>query len=167
LVADLRKRCLPDHSLKADVVAGQARELLADLRVRMASRVDVDPARAFQYLSPDELTATENEMIANGQVGLTGKLGETSEFLLYAPPLFTVKLLESWPEAFMDGKVFVGPYTSVTSMSARRLSLAKVVGYLTDIATLVSFNAADPGPQQLLRTRLSIKLLSDEIASET
>ncbi|MFG1879341.1 ATP-binding protein [Sphaerisporangium sp. NPDC049003] len=167
LVADLRAGCLPDHALKADVVAGQARELLTDLRVRMASRVDVDPARAYQYLSPDELTATENEMIANGQVGLTGKLGETSEFLLYAPPLFTVKLLESWPEAFMDGNVFVGPYASVSSMSARRLSLAKVVGYLTDIATLVSFNAADPGPQQLLRTRLSIKLLSDEIASET
>lgn len=166
LVSELRSTCLPDHSLKADVVAGQARELLADLRVRMASRIDMDVARAYQYLSPDELTATENEMIANGRVALTGKLGETSEFLMYAPPLFVVKLLEQWPDTFMDGNVFAGPYSSVTSMSARRLSLARVVGYLTDIATLVSFNNADPGPQQLLRTRLSIKLLTDEMASE-
>lgn len=167
LIADLRERCLPDHALKTDVVASEARELLTDLRVRMAGRVEIDPARAYQYLSPDELTATENTMIANGQVTLTGRLGETSEFLMYVPPLFTVRLLESWPEAFMDGNVFVGPYSSVSSMSARRISLARVVGYLTDIATLVSFDNSDLSPQQLLRTRLSIKLLSDEIASES
>jgi hypothetical protein len=40
-----------------------------------------------------------------------------------------------------------------------------VVGYLNDIATLMSFRA-DPGPLQLQRTRLSIKLLADELAAE-
>jgi len=164
LVAALRAHCLPDYALKADVVSSQARELLADLRIRMASKVDRDPGRAYKFFSPDELIATENEMIANGKVALTGKLGETSEFLLHVPPLSMVKLLESWPEIFMDGNVFIGPYTSVSAMSARRLSLARVVGYLTDIATLVSFNSIDPGPQQLLRTRLSIQLLTDELA---
>lgn len=167
LVAEIRATCLPDHALRTNVVASQARELLVDLRVRIAERIDSDPARAYQYLTPDELTATENAMIANGQAALTGKLGESGEFIAHVPPLFLVRLLEQWPEAFMDGNVFTGPYTSVSSMSARRLSLARVVGYLTDIATLVSFNNIDPGAQQLLRTRLSIKLLSDEIVGET
>lgn len=165
LVSSLRARCLPDSALNVDVVFAQARELLADVRVTMATKITEDPGRAFQHLSPDELTVTENEMIANGQVTLTHKLGETEEFLLYVPPLFTVKLLEEWPEAFMDGKVFKGPYASVSSPSARRLSLAKVSGYLNDVATLVSFTA-DPGPQQLQRTRLSIQLLADELVGE-
>ncbi|WP_242908021.1 ATP-binding protein [Actinomadura terrae] len=165
LVSSLRAHSLPDSALRMDVVFRQARELLTDVRRMMAARIEPDPGRAFQHLSPDELTATENEMIANGQVMLTQKLGETGEFLLYAPPLFTVKLLEEWPEAFMDGKVFAGPYASLSSPSAQRLSLARLSGYLNDIATLVSFTV-DLGPQQLQRTRLSIQLLADELVAE-
>lgn len=165
MVASLRAACLPDSALDIDVVSVQARELMADVRRLMAAKIEQDVGRAFQYLTPDELTATENEMIANGQVALTVDLGKSSDFLLYVPPLFTVKLLEAWPEALMDGQVFAGPYSSVSSPSARRLSLARVAGYLNDIATLLSFRA-DPGPLQLQRTRLSIKLLADELAAE-
>ncbi|MBW8481899.1 ATP-binding protein [Actinomadura parmotrematis] len=165
LIALLRAHCLLDLAPRMDVVFAQARELLSDVRRMMALRIDADPGRAFQYLSPDELTATENEMIANGQVTHTQALGQTGEFLLYAPPLFVVRLLEEWPETFMDGHVFAGPYASVSSLSARRLSVAKVAGYLNDIATLLSFTA-ERGPQQLQRTRLSIQLLADELVAE-
>jgi hypothetical protein len=165
LIASLRATCMPDTALDVDIVSAQARELMADVRRLMAAKIDQDAGRAFQYLTPDELTATENEMIANGQVALTEELGKNGGFLLFAPPLFTVKLLEAWPEAFMDGHAFMAPYCSVSSPSARRLSLARVVGYLNDIATLMSFRA-DPGPLQLQRTRLSIKLLADELAAE-
>ena len=166
LVSALRYRCLPDSVVDVGVVATQARELLSDIRHLMASGIEADAGRAYQYLSPDELTATENEMIANGQTVLTEKLGQTGDFLLFVPPLFMVRLLEMWPEAFMDGKVFIGPYETLSAPSARRLSLARVAGYLTDIATLVAFRS-DPGTAQLQRTRLSVKLLADELAAGT
>jgi len=166
IAARLRAVCLPDTALDVDVISGQARELLAELRQRMADRVEEDPQRALQYLTPDELTATENEMIANGETELTTSIGGDGRFLLYAPPLFLVKLLESWPETFLDGRVFVGPYSTLSSHSARRLSLARVVGYLNDVATLLSFQT-EPGPLQLQRTRLSIQLLVGELAADT
>lgn len=165
LVASLRAACLPDSALNVEIVSAHARELLADVRRRMAIQIMGNPGDAFKYLSEDELTATENEMIADGKVALTKRLGDTGDFLLYAPPLFMVKLLEALPEVFMDGQVFIGPYVSLSAPSARRLSLVRVVGYLTDIATVASFRA-NPGPIQLHRTRLSIKLLADELAEE-
>ncbi|MEU5691382.1 ATP-binding protein [Actinosynnema sp. NPDC020468] len=166
LVTELRGRCLPDTVVDFDVISAQAREVLTEVRRLMTSAVESDAGRAYQYLSPDELTTTENEVIANGRPELLDKLGVNGEFLLYVPPLFIVRLLESWPEAFMDGKVFRGPYAGVSSPSAQRLSLARVAGYLNDVATLVSFNSR-PAIAQLQRTLLSIKLLADEFPEES
>ncbi|MFF2566725.1 ATP-binding protein [Streptomyces sp. NPDC058084] len=162
LVAELRAECLPDTALDSGRIAAEARELLVVVREKMAASVGEDPERAFQYLTPDELTATENEMIALGLVTHTEKLGSTSEFVHYVPALFLVKLLEAWPEAFMDGGVFNGAYSTVSSPSARRISLATTVGYLNDVATLASFTTKNP--LRLQRTRLSVRLLADELA---
>ncbi|MFF1904273.1 ATP-binding protein [Kitasatospora sp. NPDC058218] len=162
LVAELCVECLPDTALDPVRIAAEARELLVVVRERMAACVDEDPERAFQFLSPDELTATENEMIALGLATHTAKLGVTSEFIHHAPSLFLVKLLESWPEVFMDGRAFNGAYSTVTSPSARRISLATIVGYLNDVATLASFTTRNP--LRLQRSRLSNRLLTDELA---
>ncbi|MFF1792993.1 ATP-binding protein [Kitasatospora sp. NPDC058263] len=162
LVSELSIECLPDTNLDAERIAAEARELLVVVRERMAACVDEDPERAFQFLTPDELTATENEMIALGLATHTAKLGVTSEFIHHVPSLFLVKLLESWPEVFMDGRAFNGAYSTVSSLSARRISLATVVGYLNDVATLASFTTRNP--LRLQRTRLSNRLLIDELA---
>ncbi|MFF3954220.1 ATP-binding protein [Streptomyces sp. NPDC001890] len=167
LVVGLRAECLPDSVNRVETVGAEARELLSDIRERMAAKAEQDPARAFELLSPDELTATENELIASGRVASTQLLGENAEFIIHAPALFIVKLLESWPEAFMDGNVFSGPYVSVSSPSARRLSLARTAGYLTDVATVTGFSSSGvTDPVQLQRTRLSVRLLADELAGE-
>ncbi|WP_395370115.1 ATP-binding protein [Streptomyces tubercidicus] len=166
LVAALRVECLPDSIVRVEAVTAEARELMADIRERMAAKVGQDPGRAFQLLDPDEVTAIENEMIASGRVSGTNSLGETADFIPHAPALFVVKLLESWPEAFMDGHVFTGPYTTVSSPSARRLSLARTAGYLTDVATLTGFSGGAASPDQLQRTRLSTRLLADELVEE-
>ncbi len=83
---------------------------------------------------------------------------------LHVPPLNLVKQLENWPEAFMEGHVFISPYTSLTSRSSRRLSLARIVGYLNDVATLLTYQA--PSVTQLRRTRLSAQLLQQELAPD-
>ncbi|WP_137123124.1 ATP-binding protein [Segeticoccus rhizosphaerae] len=160
----LRATCLPDTAVDPAVIRAQATELLTDIRQRMADNVASDPQRALGFLDPDEQTATENALIADGADTLTASLGGSGQFILYAPPLYLVKLLESWPEAFMEGAVFSGAYGSLTSQSSRRLSLARVVGYLNDIATLLTFQS--PNVAQLRRTRLSVELLQRELTSD-
>ncbi|MFH8991611.1 ATP-binding protein [Streptomyces sp. NPDC017940] len=166
IIAILRRSSLPDSALSLDSVRADSRELLNEIRGRMCGAVDLgDPNVAYQHLDTDEYTATESEMIARGLITKTSDLGKDGEFLLYAPPLFLPKVLESEPELFMDGKVFRGPYETVSSPSARRLSLARVTGYLSDVAMLVSLNGGI-GASQLKRTRISVQLLSDEMAGE-
>lgn len=160
----LRAACLPDTAVDPAVIRAQATELLADIRQRMADNVAKDPQRALGFLDPDEQTATENALIADGADKLTATLGGSGQFILYAPPLYLVKLLESWPEAFMEGQVFSGAYSTLTSPSSRRLSLARVVGYFNDIATLLTFQS--PNVAQLRRTRLSVELLQRELAPD-
>jgi hypothetical protein len=166
VISDLRAKCLPGSALDMDVIASQARELLNEIRRMMAARITEDPKRAFQLLSPDELVSTENEMILNASPTRMESLDQNGDFLRFTPPLFSVRLLEEWPEAFMDGRVFNGAYQSVSSPSARRLSLARVVGYLNDVATITT-SQSNPGTVQLQRIRLSVKLLSDELATES
>jgi hypothetical protein len=167
LVTAFRAHSYPDTALKAEMVTAEARDLLQEIRNRMAAAVDKtgEPGRAFECLSPDELTATESAMIANGNGGAARNIGESGAFLAHVPPLFLVRLLEEWAEAFMDGNVFRGPYASVTSASARRLSLARTAGYLSDIASHVAFDGTSSS-MQMRRTRLTIGLLSDQLGDE-
>lgn len=167
IAARLRAACLPDTAVDGGVIRAQATELLSDLRSRMAEMVNDDPQRALSCLDPDEKTQTETALIADGADGadsLTATLGGSGQFILHAPALYLVKLLESWPEAFMDGRVFTGAYSSLSSQSSKRLSLARVSGYLNDIATLLTFQS--PSTIQLRRTRLSVELLAREVAPE-
>ncbi|MGW4367677.1 ATP-binding protein [Nocardia takedensis] len=164
IIAAIRESSLPDTALDPQAVGAEAQELLANIRQRMTRAVDAtgDPERAFQYLTPDELTSTEIAMVAEGRVARTIDLGTKAEFLLHVPALFLVRLVEAWPEAFMDGLVFKGLHEGVNSLGARRLSVARIVGYLADLATVVPASL----PSQLERTRLSIRLLADELSEE-
>lgn len=162
--ARLRAACLPDTVTDPNVIRAQATELLEDIRVRMTELVGSDPSRALSYLDPDEKTQTENALIADGADSWTTTMVGSGDFIRYAPPLYLVKLLEGWPEAFMDGRLFAGAYSGLKSASSKRLSLARIVGYLNDIATLLIFQS--PNVTQLRRTRLSIDLLAREIAPE-
>jgi hypothetical protein len=159
----VQQSSLPDTAIDSATVATMARDVLSDVRVRMAAQVEADPARAWQYVGTDEVATTENAMIASGVRG-SGPLGEDASFVLYAPPLYLVRLVEEWPEAFMDGRAFRGPFASVDSSSARRLAVSRVASLLADVAAFVI--TPSPGPLQVQRARLSVLLLEDELAAE-
>jgi hypothetical protein len=167
LMTVFRAYSYPDTELKAETVTAEAKELLQEIRNRMAIAVDRtgEPGRAFAHLSPDELTITESAMIANGNGDAARNIGQSGAFLSHVPPLFLVRLLEEWPDPFMDGRVFRGPYASVTSAPARRLSLAITTDYLSDIASHVTFDGKSSSIQ-LRRTRLTIGLLNDQLGDE-
>ncbi|MGW5000224.1 ATP-binding protein [Streptomyces hydrogenans] len=167
LVAAIRSESLQDSALDGTTVGAEARDLLAGLRERVAEALDQsgDYALAYGHLSKEEKTATEEAMIAAGRVGLIGRLGFDSGFVHYVPALALVRLVEAMPAAFMDGAVFRGLYTGLSSPSGKALSLARVTGCLADVATIGTFAGEATAPQ-LRRARLSIALLRDELAGE-
>lgn len=161
VAARLRVACMPDSAVDFTTVQNQAQEVFSEIRLRMAINTKSSPQRAVQYLTPDERTAVEAGLIAEGSQ-VTDSIWEDGTFILYVPPLFLVNLLESWPDAFMDGLLFRSPYTTLTSPPTQRLSLARVSGYLTDVGTLLTAQVK-PSIAQLQRTKWSIGLLADEL----
>ncbi|MEU9831677.1 ATP-binding protein [Streptosporangium sp. NPDC048047] len=167
LVAAIHAESLQDSALDGTTVGAEARDLLAEIRERVTEILDQSGGytTAYGHLTHEEKVATEEEMIAAGRVGLVSRLGQDSSFVHHMPALALVRLVQAMPESFMDGAVFRGPYTGVSSPSGKALSLARVTGCLADVATLGTF-AGGATAQQLRRARLSIALLRDELAGE-
>jgi len=161
IAARLRAACLADTAVDFYTIQNQARELIDEIKARMVDQVAVNPQRAVQYLSPDERTSIESGVVSEGST-FTNRVWEDGSFIIYAPALYLVKLLEGWPEAFMDDKVFRGPFADLASPSSQRMSVAKVVGYLNDLATVVTLQVK-PSVSQLQRIRWSIGLLAEEL----
>jgi hypothetical protein len=165
IVAALKEQHLADRKVDYAVLAGQARELMRSVQERIAAAVNQNPDRAWQFLEADERVTTENNIVAEN-VALTLQQAQVSgEFILYTPAMFIPRLVEEWPEAFMDGKVFNGMYESLTSTTGWRLSVGKLVGYIYDVARLASVAKA-PVKSELVRARYSLELLPIELAPE-
>ena len=161
----LKLRHLGDRKIDLAVLGAQARELLREVRERMAAQVAENPPRAWQFLEADERTATENRIVQEGGSVTLAAAQEDGSFLLYAPPMFVPRLLEEWPEAFMDGTVFGAPYADIANRPGRRVSVGKVAGYLYDVALLADAHTAPP-KDELIRARLSLSLLRGELAPD-
>ncbi len=165
ILALLVEQHLTDHRIDINVLGPQAREMLGQVKERMIDRIGENPDRAWQFLTPDERTATENRIVAEGPSITIEGARATGEWLAFAPPPFIPRLLEEWPEAFMDGKVFSGPYENIVSTAGRRMSVGRVAGYVYDIALLADHQMRPP-KEELLRARLSLSLLQRELAPE-
>lgn len=162
IVALLKLRHLRDERLDGAALAGEAAAVLRTVRERMAQAVRENPDRGWQHLTADERNATENAMISEGAQGTLAEARETGDFLLFAPPMFIPRLIEEWPEAFMDGVVFSGPYAQVSSTTGRRISVGKVSGYCYDAARLAVAQHS-LSRDELIRARLSLELLQAEL----
>lgn len=162
IMAELKNACLPDTAVTFDSIKNRAYDLVLEIREMMSKQVVSDPQQAVQYLTPDERSVTEVALVNDGGQ-YTADVWTDGKFLLYVPPLYLAKLLESWPEVFMDGQVFVGPHNSLSSPAIKRLSVARVAGYINDLATVLTAQTR-PTLAQLQRTRWSCDLLANEIA---
>lgn len=165
IVAQLQLRHLGDQKLDGAVLAGQAGEVLRDVRERMVEQVRENPERAWQFLTPDERSATESNMINEAAPLTLEQARESGEFLMYAPAMFVPRLVEEWSDAFMDGRVFSGPYVGVASLVARRVSVGKILGYLYDVARLMVAQHSMT-KDELIRARFSLELLETELSGE-
>jgi len=77
-----------------------------------------------------------------------------------------VRLLESRPDAFLDGRVFRSSYRPLVDPDAKHFSASRVVDLLEDVATLADVSARR-SPEELQRGRLSCLLLAQEITEQS
>jgi hypothetical protein len=162
LVARLLEGSFDDLRIDAAALAGQARDLLDEIRSRMAAAVSTNPERAWQHLTSEEQAATEANLVISGRGGTLADAQRTGEFLAFVPATFIARLVDEWPEAFMDGHVFRGAYGALGTAPGRQIALGRIVSYLYDVAVL-----AESGRQAttaLSRAALSLQLLRTELA---
>jgi hypothetical protein len=143
-------------------LAGQARDLLAFVRQRMSDAVATNPDRAWQHLSIEERATTETNMVVAGSATSLEQLQKSGEFLLHVPATFIPRLAEEWPDAFFDGKVFKGGYSTVKTAAGKHIVVGRVVSYLYDAAVVAEVKLSSP--VALSRCALSIQLLRAELA---
>lgn len=162
LVARLLASHFDDLRIEPSVLAGQARDLLDDVRTRMVSVVATNPERAWQHLTSEERTATEATLVVSGRLGSLADAQRTGEFLLFVPATFIARLVDEWPEAFMDGAVFRGAYAALGSAPGRQVALGRIVSYLYDVAVLAE-SGRHATTTALSRSALSLHLLRTEL----
>ena len=161
--AQLVDKNLGDMRVEQSALAGLARDLLETIRQRMTVAIKDNPDRAWQHLSKDERAATETNLVVAGDGMKLEHAQKTGEFMLHVPGTFVARLLDEWPEAFLDGKVFRAVYDGVSSDAGRQISVGRVVSYVYDVAVAAESQKALAMPS-LARAALSIQLLRAELA---
>lgn len=162
--ADLKDRYLPTHAIDAGRLIGEASQVLRDLQERMVGCVVENPTRpwanalndAERHMTTDRIT----EVLRTADID---SVLEAGSYLPLVPPQVVPRIVEEWPDAFFDNRLFTAPYQDVSSPSARRQTVAVITAYLLDIAWLAS---APPSPskEQLIRSTLSLRLIPENLA---
>ena len=161
--ASLKERYLGSHTIDEAKLDALATQLLTDLKERMAACVEDNPERPWRNaLNPAEREITQDRIIRNLRIANADPVIEDGSYLRHVPDGVIPRIVEEWPEAFFDGRLFGSPYSEVESPSARRSTVSLITGYLDDISWLAD-SPHHGRREQLIRARLSLQLLPDEI----
>jgi hypothetical protein len=159
----LKERYLGSHTIDEAKLDALATQTLTDLKDRMVDCVQDNPERPWQNaLNAAERDITQDRIIRNLRVADADPLIEDGSYLRHVPDGVIPRIVEEWPAAFFDGRMFESPYADVESPSARRSAVSLITGYLDDLSWLA--DSPHPGRrEQLIRARLSLQLLPDEL----
>lgn len=162
--AELKDRYLVSHAIDTNRLVPEATQLMRDIQERMVGCVSDNPQRPWQNVLQDyERHVTEQRIISVLKTADTNEAIYSGEYLRLVPPSIVPRVVEEWPDAFFDGRLFDYPYAEVKNQPARRQTVAMITGYLNDVAWLTEAPAAAPR-EQLIRARLSLQLLPLDLA---
>jgi len=159
-VALLRERA--DSMIRS--IKEQLPELLKDkfLEVKEVIKKDsIDESMFFRALVRSAPALYDEYQLGNSSTG--------KEAFAYVPDTTVVRLVESFPEVFLDSKVFKQPYSKISiqgdealTNDLRRQSLERVTSYLRDLVALLAGaqeTSRAMAKQELIRYSNSIELL--------
>jgi ribosomal protein L40E len=163
---ELKDRYLLSHVIDRGRLVPEANQLMRDIQERMVGCVEENPSRPYENVLSEHERKTTGDRITEGlRTADIDSVVYSGDYLRYVPATSVTRIVEEWPEAFFDGRLFSNPYEEVKSPEARRQMVASVTSYLNDVGWLTTAPSS-ASREQLIRARLSLKLLPEEIASE-
>jgi hypothetical protein len=163
---ELKDRYLLSHVIDRGRLVPEANQLMRDIQERMVGCVEENPSRPYENVLSDHERKTTGDRITEGlRTADIDSVVYSGEYLRYVPATSVTRIVEEWPEAFFDSRLFSNPYGEVKSPEARRQMVASVTSYLNDVGWLTTAPSS-ASREQLIRARLSLKLLPEEIAPE-
>jgi hypothetical protein len=163
---ELKDRYLLSHVIDRGRLVPEANQLMRDIQDRMVGCVEENPSRPYENVLSEHERKTTGDRITEGlRTADIDSVVYSGDYLRYVPATSVTRIVEEWPEAFFDGRLFSNPYGEVKSPEARRQMVASVTSYLNDVGWLTTAPSS-ASREQLIRARLSLKLLPEEIASE-
>lgn len=163
--ADLKQRYLMSRTIDVSKLAPLAVQCMRDLKERMVGCITENPERPWQNVLNDVERSITAEKLATTGITDIDTAVMNGYYLRLVPEVVVPRIIEEWPEAFFDGKLFRLPYQDIApgSGSARRQIVAAISGYVNDVAWLAQ-TPDDGVRERLIRARLSLQLIADEFA---
>jgi hypothetical protein len=167
IFASLKERYLASRTIDQPKLVAMATQMLRDIKKQMAECVSENPERPWRNaLSEPERHLTRDRIIQVLKVASADDAVEDGSYLNYVPDSVVPRIVEEWPEAFFDERLFRVPFSDVESPSAKRQTVAMITGYLDDVSWLAEAPHSS-SREQLIRARLSLQLLPDELIDIT
>ncbi len=161
--ASLKERYLESRTIDQAKLVALATQLLRDIKDRMVECVSENPERPWRNaLNEAERHISRDRVIQVMKVANADEALDDGSYLRYVPEAVIPRIVEEWPDTFFDERLFRAPFAEVESPSARRQTVATITGYLDDVCWLAEAPQASTRPQ-LIRARLSLQLLPDEL----
>jgi len=131
----------------------------------MVALVSDDPSRPWHKALADHERALTRERIADALRTANADAALASgEYLPLVPGSAVPRIVSEWPKAFLDHRLFGRPYRGLEA-AAQQQALGRIVGYLNHAAWLAS-SPVGATREELVRARLSLQLLPDELAAD-
>ncbi len=160
---ELKDKHLSANAIDPGKLIPEAGSLMHDIQERMVACVQENPERPWRALVEAERHVTQERITELLKTADIEPVIFSGEYMKYLPPSVVARLVEEWPEAFLDGHLFNAPYQELPSPGAKRSMVATITGYLSDIAWLAG-NPVDAPRDRMIRARLSLKLLPEELS---
>lgn len=167
VVADLKDRYLSSRRIDHGHLIANCAQLLRDIQTQMPPLVAANPERPWlNALTDAERTITADRLVEALKIADIASAISNGMYLQFVPAGVIGRVVEEWPEAFFDHRLFTAPYAELSSQGARRQTVAAATGYLDDVAWLAS-GPVGASREAVLRARISLDLLPGELVPLT
>jgi hypothetical protein len=161
--ADLKEHHLRARAIDPGRLIPEAGGLMREIQERMVGCVAGNPRRPWEnVLTEPERHLTQERIAEALRVTDISEALDNGEYLVYVPPGVVPRIVEDWPDAFFDGELFNMPYAKAPTPGVERQMVARITGYLMDVAWLAG-NPVNASRDQMIRARLSLQLLPNEL----
>ncbi|HEX7298921.1 MAG TPA: hypothetical protein VF257_07920 [Solirubrobacteraceae bacterium] len=161
--AELKDRYLSSKAIDPTRLQPEANQILNRIQERMVACVAEDPERPWKRALAEHERAQTAERIATIlRTDDSDAVIASGQYLPIMPPSAVPRAVAEWPEAFLDGRLFIGPYAKLDPGPAEQV-VGQLIGLLNDIAWIASA-PTQTSREELSRARLALEILPLELA---